>query len=57
MVKRALEALKGVSRADVSLRTKEAVVVFDPGQITVDQMIEAVSRLGFKAVVKQAPGG
>jgi copper chaperone CopZ len=51
-VKKALEGLKGVSRADVSLREKEAVVTFDPAQVTVPQMIAAVDRLGFRASLK-----
>jgi copper chaperone CopZ len=42
-----------VSRADVSLKTKEAVVAFDLAQVTVDQMIAAVQRLGFRAMMKQ----
>jgi len=54
-VKKALEGLKGVSRADVSLRSKEAVVVFDPAQVTVPQMIAAVDRLGFRASLKASP--
>jgi len=49
VVKKALEGLKGVSRAEVSLRTKQAEVVYDPGQVTVEAMIEAVTRLGFRA--------
>jgi mercuric ion binding protein len=53
-VKKALEELKGVSRADVSLRAKEAVVTFDPTQVTVPQMIEAVDRLGFRATLKSS---
>jgi len=39
----------------VSLKTKEAVVVFDPAQVTVPQMIEAVDRLGFRASLKGSP--
>ena len=54
MVKRALEGLKGVSRADVSFRKKQAVVTFDPTQVRVEQMIEAVGRVGFRASVKSA---
>jgi copper chaperone CopZ len=42
-----------VSRADVSLKTKEAVVAFDAGQVTVEQMIAAIDRLGFRATLKQ----
>ena len=54
-VKKALEGLKGVSRADVSLRTKEAIVTFDPAQVSVPQMVEAVDRLGFRASPKTPP--
>jgi len=54
-VKKALEGLKGVSRADVSLRAKEAVVTFAPADVTVSQMIEAVDRLGFRATLKSSP--
>ena len=54
-VKKALEGLKGVSRADVSLRAKEAVVTFDPAEVTVPQMIDAVDHLGFRAALKISP--
>jgi mercuric ion binding protein len=53
-VKKALEGLKGVSRADVSLRTKEAVVTFDQATVTIPQMIEAVDHLGFRASLKSS---
>jgi copper chaperone CopZ len=43
-----------VDRADVSLRAKEAVVAFDPAQVTVEQMVDAVKQLGFQASVKRA---
>ena len=54
MVKRALEGLPGVRRADVSFPKKEAVVTFDPEQVRVEQMIEAVGRVGFHASLKPA---
>ncbi len=54
MVKRALEGLKGVDRADVSFRDRQAHVTFDPDQATVDQLIDAVNRLGFRAFLKAA---
>ena len=54
MVKRALEGLKGVQRADVSFRDKEARVTFEPAAVTVDQLIDAVNRSGFRASLKQA---
>jgi len=54
-VKKALEGLKGVTRANVSLRAKEAVVTFDPEAVTVPQMIETIDRLGFRAALKDSP--
>jgi len=42
-----------VARADVSFRDKAARVVFDPGQVTVEQMIAAVNGAGFRASVKR----
>ena len=39
-------------RADVSFRAKEAVIAFDPAQVTIDQMVEAVNRAGFQASLK-----
>lgn len=55
MVKRALEGLNGVQRADVSFRNKEARVTFESTEVTVRQLIEAVSSSGFRASVKRAP--
>ncbi len=52
MVKKALEGLKGVSRAEVNFRDKEARVTFDPAQVTMEQLIEAVHRAGFRAALK-----
>jgi periplasmic mercuric ion binding protein len=51
-VKKALEGLKGVSRAEVSFRDKEARVTFDQAQVTVEQLIDAVNRAGFRAALK-----
>ena len=52
MVKKALEGLKGVSRGEVSFRDKEARITFDQAQVTVEQLIEAVNRAGFRAALK-----
>ena len=41
-----------MSRADVSFRDKEARVTFDAAQVTVDQLVEAVTRAGFRASPK-----
>ena len=42
-----------MARADVSFRDKAARVVYDPGQVTVEQMIAAVDRAGFRASLKR----
>ena len=39
MVKRALKGLKGVQRADVSFRDKEARVTFEPTQVTQGDLV------------------
>jgi len=36
----------------VSFRAQEAVVVFDPARVSVEQIVETVNRLGFKASLK-----
>jgi copper chaperone CopZ len=36
----------------VSFAAKEAVVVFDPARVSVEQMVEAVNRLGVTASPK-----
>ena len=42
-----------MARADVSFRDMEARVVYDPGLVTVEQMIAAVDRAGFRASLKR----
>lgn len=55
-MRRALEGLKGVTRAGVSFREKRAVVTFDPALVTVEQLVEAVNRIGFRASLKSPAG-
>jgi copper chaperone CopZ len=43
-----------VQKADVSFRDKQARVTFDPDRVGVEQMIEAVNRIGFRASLKAA---
>ena len=38
-----------MQRAEVSFRYKQARVTFDPSQVSVGQLIDAVNRLGFRA--------
>jgi copper chaperone CopZ len=53
VVKRALEGLKGVQRAEVSFRDKAARVTFERTEVTEEQLIDAVRRSGFGASVKR----
>jgi copper chaperone CopZ len=45
-VRSALEAVKGVRKAEVSLEKREAVVTYDPEQATVEDLIKAVRTAG-----------
>ena len=42
-----------MARADVSFRDEEARVAYDPAQVTIEQMIAAVDRAGFRASIKR----
>jgi len=42
-VRRALEGLKGVKKAEVSFSEKRATVTYDPGKVSVDDMVQAVA--------------
>ncbi len=44
-----LTALDGVASADVSLERKQAVVEFDAGKVTRDQLKAAIEDAGFDA--------
>jgi copper chaperone CopZ len=43
-----------VQKAEVSFRDKQARVTFDQGQVGVEQLIDAVNRLGFRAALRTA---
>ena len=43
-----------MQRAEVSFRDKQARVTFDRDQVSVEQLIDAVNRLGFRASLKVA---
>jgi copper chaperone CopZ len=49
VVKKALEGLEGVKEATVSFKEKRADVLYDPSKVTVEDMISAISRVGFRA--------
>lgn len=44
-----LEALAGVTRAEVSLAKGEAVVDYDAGKVSREQMVRAIDDAGFEA--------
>lgn len=48
-VEGALEGLPGVDSAKASAKSKNVLVEYQPGRVTFDQMVEAISRTGYKA--------
>ena len=57
MVKKALEGLEGIREAIVSFREKRADVLYDPEEVTVEDMVSAISRVGFRAKLIGGEGG
>ena len=53
-VRRVLERLAGVQKADVSYEKQRAVVTYDPDKVTIEQMIAAISTLKYRATVVPA---
>ncbi len=51
-VKKALTAVKGVSKVNVDLDTKEAVVTFDDAETTVDALTKATDDAGYPSKPK-----
>jgi copper chaperone CopZ len=49
VVKKALDGLEGVNEATVSFKEKRADVLYDPAQVTVEDMVKAIRRVGFRA--------
>jgi len=45
----ALKNIKGVIKADVDLNRKSAIVTFQAGSVTREQMIKAVEEAGYRA--------
>lgn len=52
-MRRALEGLKGVKKAEVSFDEKQAIVTYDPKQVSVEEMIRAINAIGFQAAIKE----
>lgn len=52
-VKRSLARIDGVSRADVSLEQREAVVTFDDAKTTVEALLKATREAGYPSTLKK----
>jgi len=53
-VERAVDKQPGITKASVNLTTEKLQVSFDPDQVTLEHIIQAVSKAGFTA---EAPSG
>jgi|TARA_R100000005_G_C5000267_1_gene207095 mercuric ion binding protein len=51
IVRRTLEDVDGVVKADVSFRTKQAIVTFDPAKSSSSQLAAAVSDIGYPTTI------
>ena len=51
IVKKALEGLEGVEKANISFREKRGEVFFDPDKVTETDMVKKVKQIGFRATV------
>ena len=51
-IKNALSSLAGVSKVEIYLQQKTAVVTFDDQKSTVDQMLSAMAGAGYASLVK-----
>ncbi|HEX9867845.1 MAG TPA: heavy metal-associated domain-containing protein [Candidatus Tectomicrobia bacterium] len=48
-----MEGLLGVKQSEVNLTTKQAVVRYEMGNVTVEQMLAAIKQVGFSARLHQ----
>lgn len=48
-IQRSIKRLPGVSEVEVDFPTSQASVLFDPGQIAVSDLMQAVVQAGYKA--------
>ena len=51
IVKKALEGLEGVEKANISYSKKKGEVFFDPDKVTEKEIVNKVNEVGFKAKV------
>lgn len=48
-IKKTLSTMDGVTKVEVSLLNKNAMVTFDPDKVTTEQLQKAINKLGYKA--------
>mgnify|MGYP006398519529 FL=1 len=49
-VKKAVEAVEGVQRADVNLQTKQVVVDYEEGKVNLEKVKAAIKESGYEPV-------
>ncbi|WP_292373217.1 heavy-metal-associated domain-containing protein [Methanosarcina sp. UBA411] len=49
-VKKAVEAVKGVQRADVNLQTKQVTVDYEEGKVNPEKIKEAIRETGYEPI-------
>lgn len=52
VVRKAMQRVDGVKKVEVSLEDESAVVTFDPGVTTADEIGQASTDVGFPAIIK-----
>ena len=53
VIKKALEGLEGVGKANISYSKKKGEVFFDPDKVTEQEIVNKVTQIGFKAKVSK----
>jgi copper chaperone CopZ len=53
VIKKALEGLEGVRKANISYSKKKGEVFFDPDKVTEQEIVNKVTQIGFKAKVSK----
>lgn len=53
-VKRSLTSIDGVSKADVSLEKREAVVTYDDAKTSVEALLKATRDAGYPSTARKA---
>ncbi|MGG1687933.1 heavy metal translocating P-type ATPase [Pseudalkalibacillus sp. NRS-1564] len=52
-IEKGLNRTKGVELASVNLTTESGVVEYQPGEVTLDDILQKVKKLGYEAVIKE----